>query len=243
MFDYFGDAPKDIIGHLRPLFARGACYVREDGKIGIKGNNVWDVPWIHVMPKGGEIEARDRLALCFLSMDVKFRFYNFVPIRCHACWKVVVRPRTVKELFALHELQKELNLWSKAGIEERPFVPAIYGGYFYNDTIEEGHECKSIVAKAVASEISRDIPVFLKRGCTEYERVFPERGWRIPPGQKEFEAWMDDLLVLEVNKIQPPDFMELNAKRKWVERAFEIGDATYLDFTHNRPLHPLPEAY
>lgn len=243
MFDYFEEAPKDIIGHLRPLFEKGACYVREDGKIGITGKNASRVPWIYITPEGGVEEEHNRKATCMVCMDIKFKYYKFVPIRCHACWKVVVRPRTLSELFALHELQKELGLWSKAGIEERPYVPANYSGYFYNDTLDKARQCKVVVERRIAADISPDIPIFIQRGCTEYEKVFPERSWRIPQGQKEFEAELDALLVVEVNRINPPDYVVRNTKRQWVEFAFQRGDATYLEFTHNRPLHQLPETY
>ena len=240
MFDYFEEAKHDIIGHLRPLFKKGALYVREDGKIGITGRNWSHIPWIYIVSKRGVEKEHNRKAVCFVSKDIKFKYYHFIPIGCHACWKVVVRPRTLKELFALHDLQKELGLWSKAGIEERSIVPAVYGGYFYNPTLDKARKCKIIVEKAVASEISSDIPIFVKRGCTEYEKLFPEpRHWKIPLGQKEFEAEMDDLLVMEVNMSPPPDYVVRNTKRQWVERAFEVGDETYRLFTGGKALGQL----
>jgi len=119
-------------------------------------------------------------------------------------------------------------------------VPAVYGGYFYNDTLSDAQICEATVKKAVASKISPDIPIYVKRGCTEYEKEFPEsKHWKIPPGQKEYEAELDDLLVLEVKRIDPPDYVVRNAKRKWVERAGELGHE-YRQFTGGKTLPFIP---
>lgn len=242
MFDYFKDSPKDIIAHLRPLFQRGVACVR-DGKVLINGEDSWDVPWIYITPEGGIEEEHNCRAICFMCAEIKFKGWSFIPIRCHSCWKVVVRPRTLKELFALHELQKEMGLWSKTGIEDRPKIPAVYGGYFYNDTLDKARQCKVVVEKRIAADISPDIPIYIKRGCTEYEEKFPEpRHWKIPPKQKEFEAYLDDRIILKARKAMQPDFVALNVKRKWVERAFELGQE-YRTFTGGRELHELTTTY
>jgi len=240
MFDYF-ESQYDIIGHLRPLFARGVAYVR-DGKVHIKGNDSWDVPWIYITPDG-EAEEHTRKAVCFMCQEIKFKYWHFIPVRCHNCWKVVVRPRTLKELFDLHELQKELNLWSKAGIEDRPRTPHIYGGYFYNKTLKEARKCRAMVQEAVSSKINPDIPINIKRGCTEFEEKFQEsKQWTIAPGVQEFEDYLDERIVLDIEKSPQPDFVILNVKRKWVERACEVGH-DYLDFAGGRSISTLVTTY
>lgn len=236
MFNYFTESLKDVIGHLRPLFQRGACYVREDGKIGIKGKNVWDVPWVYTVPE----EDRN----CIIPKTVLFPYYGFIPSRCHKCWKVVVRPQTLSELFKLYELQKRLGLSSKVGIEDRPIVEGVYGGYFYNDSLEEGLACKIVVERLVSSEIGLNVSVILKRGCTEYEHKHPNPDtWRITEQQKETEADLADLLILETKKVIQTDYIIRNVKRKWVERACEVGDETYREFTGGRSLYPSIKTY
>lgn len=63
---------------------------------------------------------------------------RFIPQGCQNCHKVVVKPRTYKELLDLRKLQVELDYPSKCGIEERSFSKGLYGGYFYCGGIEDG---------------------------------------------------------------------------------------------------------
>lgn len=236
MFDYFEEAPRDIIGHLRPLFKQGACYIREDLKIGLKGTNTWNVSWIYTLFG----EDRD----CIIPLQVLFPHYGFIPSRCHRCWKVVVRPRTLKELFALYELQAWLKLPSKVGVEERPYIHSTYGGYFYSNTLEDGLACKTRVEKAIAADISPDIPIILKRGCTEFEQKYPNPAtWTITKEQEEVEADIAEWLVLETKKVDQSELVIRNVKRRWVELAYACGDETYRDFTGGRPLYPAIKTY
>ena len=234
-FDYFEESAKDIIGHLRPLFAKGACYVREDTKIGVRGINIWDVPWVYTVP--------EKEPYCILSRQVVFPHYGWIPSRCHKCWKVVVRPRALKELFALYELQKQLDLPSKVGLEERPQIHEIYGGYFYNDTLDKARQCKVVVERRVAADISPDIPIFIQRGCSEYEDKFPDTtAWKISREQKDIETHLAKWLVLETKKADQSELVIRNVKRKWIERACEVGHE-YRQFSGGRPLYKTKMIY
>ncbi len=124
-----------------------------------------NVPWIYV--------RTDSSKECEFWHYIVFEVYGLFPIGCLNCWKVVVRPRTVKELFQLHEYEENVYTGHcKCGIEIRDYVHGNYGGYFYSNSFEEGIECYGIVRKGIDKHISPDVPVILKRACTEFEMKY-----------------------------------------------------------------------
>ena len=133
----------------------------------------WNVPW-HYINDDPERAARCRKLL------ILFQAFNFKPSFCRdSCWKVVVSPRTLRELYQLRLIQLDMvdadpKCWCKCGIEMRPINGGVlYGGYFYENSKEVGlkrwHEVRSLV--------DFGIPVILKRHCTEMELRFgdPEK--------------------------------------------------------------------
>ena len=201
-------------------------------------------PWHYVNPS-----AED----CLLHMNIIFGVMShvaknqFVPIHCLGCWKVVVRPKTLKQLFALENLQKELNLPSKCGIEVRNYVPALYGGYFYNRSLEEGRACYKKVREAVTENenLGEDIQVYLKRACTEMERKFGETDkWEeATEEQKEIEKIIFSLIAYDpIGQKQPSHFMA-HLHKSWIEWAFTHGDETYKEYTNGLPIEPAAVTY
>jgi hypothetical protein len=158
----------------------------ETGKITtILRSKAHDVPWVYT--------RSDPRLNCTLWTEVHFKALDIFPEPCLNCWKVVVRPRTFKELIMLLEIQKEhTTRFCKCGIELRDYVHGNYGGYFYNHGMTEGLDCLDDVRGLVAEHISPDVPVVLKRYCTEFELKFGpsneveqtlERGYFIHPEQ------------------------------------------------------------
>jgi hypothetical protein len=172
----------------------------------------------------------------FKHMDV-----DWVPSDCQGCWKVVVRPPTLLALFALEHLQKRLDRPSKCGIEVRESVHGLYGGYFYNLSLEDGRECYAAVRAAVDADelLGPDVPVLLKRGCTEYElEAGPSDEWKVTPDQERAEAEIKRLFVSDHNFSAQPDHLVTRVHRKWIEFAYAAGDETYKHFTNGEPLFP-----
>jgi hypothetical protein len=195
-----------------------------------------EVPWHYVNP---EMD-------CFMWSDVLFESVSkqiektFVPSYCQQCFKVVVRPKTLKQLFALEALQIKLGRHCKCGIEVRGYVPALYGGYFYNRGLEEGLERLEEVREAVHADplLGPDVDVFLKRSCTEMERAMGRSDeWPEPTaGQLELEALiMRTIDHKDFIQRQPEAFVR-HAHRRWIEWASRNGDETYLEFTGGRPI-------
>jgi len=178
-----------------------------------------------------------------VMFDVVFRHLgkNWVPSKCQQCFKVVVRPKTLRQLFALLELQKRLNRPCKCGIERRETVHGLYGGYFYNWGLHEGRKCYDIVRQAVDEdkELGPDVPVLLKRACTEYElKCGDSDKWTVEPEQLEVEAQLERWLVDDDYEHRQAEKLVHNVHRKWIEWAFANGDKTFADFTDGEPLYP-----
>lgn len=223
----------DIITRIKPLLERGGYYLRpEDGVIAPRVPGLaWDTPWIHV--------KHDYDAHCHLYHSVFFDIMKFIPTFCRNCWKVVVRPRTVVELFDLYELQKELDRPGKCGAEPRVSVFGLYGGYFYNRSKAEGMECYKLVRKAVNEWLSPDVGVILKRYCSEFElELGPsnEMPMRLSPEEEEVERYIETNFERERYHTVQPEHVQAFVMRKWIHWAYQNNDPTYAEFTDGKPM-------
>jgi len=205
-----------------------------DGRVVSRRRPPCQTPWVFF----GSLHA----TRCRLWHDGVFMSFGFVPSPCHECFKVVVRPRTLKELFQLQEVARTQDGVAKCGAECRRFIPALYGGYFYTRGIDEGLDRYRAVREAVSRRVSPDVPVFLKRGCSKYEIALGRSDrWRVAPEQVSVERWLSDRLspgIFEWDMVpfrQPAVMVDLVQKR-WIQWAFQNGDSTYLEFTGGRPL-------
>jgi len=248
----------DIIRMLEPLLESGNHFLRvEDGKIKARYVSLpKDTPWIHVKHTLGFD--------CGLWNQITFRCIvpslpsgqKFVPRRCQQCWKVCVKPRTLQQLFNLHETQKQLDLPSKCGIEVRESVPGLYGGYFYNKGLKSGMDCYNKVMVAMlknehlaplvdeVDEFGRTTRIILKRACTEYEHTVGDSSkWEITPEQEFIEDMVDNYVVHESYSLTQPEHLLWNIKRRWIEFAWEHGDPTYARYTGGKPLYPAYVTY
>jgi len=221
----------DLITKLKPMFDKGALHLRNDGKIDQDTRLTYNSPWIHqrIAPNRN----------CGLY-HIYYNHFGFIHSRCQECWKVVVRPRTLSELDKLRQIQKKLDTPSKCGIEKRDTVCGLYGGYFYNDSLEKGRDCY----KLVRATISPEITVLLKRGCTEFEiGGEPSDLWEVTEDQKELEEYLNDWVVSNVEKLPQPDHLKDTVFRSWIHWAYQHGDMTYLDYTDGKPLFPPYKTY
>lgn len=240
-------AAHDIVEHLRPLWERQGFKLREaDGKLVGSPISAMEGPW-HYIKHRWEFD-------CFTWHHVIFEFFGktrklgrpFVPSKCQECFKVVVRPQTLKQLFLLEKLQIALDRPCKCGIEVRDTVHGLYGGYFYCKGLEEGLARYKEVRAAIdaADGLGWEVPVILKRACTEFElECGPSDQWQVIPEQLKLEAMVDRYLVKDDILRDQPEHVVLHVQRKWIEFAYKNGDATYLEFTGGRPLYPPPVTY
>lgn len=237
----------DIVEHLRPLWQSKGFRLREaDGKFMGDPQAAVEGPW-HYVKHRWEFD-------CFSWHHVIFDYLSkpgllgkpFVPSECHQCFKVVVRPRTLKELFALERLEQEMDRPCKCGIEVRDTVHGLYGGYFYCKGLEEGLIRYREVRQAIneTQYLGWEVPVILKRACTEYEIACgPSDQWEITPEQLKLEALVKQFLVIDDVVRKQPEHVVQHIHRKWIEFAYAHGDSTYAEFTNGKPLAPPPVTY
>lgn len=201
----------------------------EDNRYLVKTQRVFDTPWVFSnFPK-------DRNCDLYWTIDKQF---NFAHSRCHQCWKVCIEIKTVEQLFQFHELQKTLPYYGKCGIEKRPYVNKLYGGYFYCNSKDEGLYVKGIVKDLINEKIG-DLKVSLKRGCTEFEGKYGDSaGWVITKEQEELEREINEKIVYEREDQKPSEDVERHSKREWIVFACNNGDETYKKFNNGEVLLP-----
>jgi len=225
---------NDIISLVRPLLEQGGYKLRDgDGKIFVETFMAFLTPWHHVY----HADNLDCHTWHKIMFDVIFQRTGrkMAPSRCHNCWKVVVRPKTLKQLFALLGLQQRMGRPSKCGIEVRETVCGHYGGYFYNYSLPEGLECYEAVRAEVDAdpELGPEISVILKRACTEFELfVGPSDEWKVTEEQAHIEALVNKWFVRDIiQRSQPPHAIAAVHKR-WIDWAYQNADMTYLEYTN-----------
>lgn len=241
---------NDIFEWVKPLIENSGWRWREsDGKIYSQLKpSIVETPWHHV--------KTDYRLKCGLWHQIMFDLVGnklpnnqkFVPSKCQNCYKVVVRPKTVKQLFALKNLQGELNCPSKCGIERREAVHGLYGGYFYNVGLKAGLEKYEIVVEAVKKNkyLGKEIAdkIILKKACTEYEHAVGDSAkWEITDAQLHIEGLLERWLIMDDVELIQPEKMIHHVHRRWIEWAYANGDPTYAHFTGGKPLYPSYSTY
>ena len=102
----------DLMAKAKGLIGRGYSIRPSDNKIvTTTPSKSVDAPWYY---------TRQHPELnCNLWHHITFRVFDILPQGCMSCWKVVVRPRTVKELFMLLHIQEDHYKGAcKLGMEE-----------------------------------------------------------------------------------------------------------------------------
>lgn len=227
---------KDLVGRIKKLLDSGGYMMRmEDGKFVPKIPQVgYDAPWVYV--------SHDTTLRCDLYHRVFFNIMGHIHSRCRECWKVVVRPQTLTQLFELYEFQREMGVPCKCGLELRKTVCGLYGGYFYCRGKEQGLERYKEVRALVDERLGPEVPVILKRYCTEFEIGEGSKG---PSDQTpdatheeiEFEMYVEAHFPRVVGGgVQMPDHLMASVMVRWIHHAFEHADMTYLEYTGGEKL-------
>jgi len=223
---------NDYVTKFLPLLRKGWKLSQHDGRF-VHGNSATghSVPWVYVKNVEGY--------RCDINNDVFFEILGHIPSQCRSCYKVVVRPRNVVELFDLYEVQKTMDVPCKCGRELRPSVNGLWGGYFYCRGLEEGLRRKEEVRKLVDEHISPEIPVFLKRYCTEFEIDGPPSNETPHTITKEEQEMEDKVLFLFPAKgsfTNNPEWLNAKVMREWIEYAHANGDNSYLELNGGESL-------
>ncbi len=223
----------DIIDAFAPFFEQGWYIDSKTKKLNCMPALATDAPWIYVNPRPD--------IYCTVYMNI-FNVGRFRPKMCRNCFKVAIRPKTVAQLIRLYELMetkfKEQGLYCKCGMEERPIVFGNYGGYNYNQGLEEGKESYKIIREYLKT-LGRDVDVILKNGCTEMElKLGPTKQYVVPEWADEFEEKIMAAIELPKKDISTPKIIADHTIRRWLEFAWDRGDKTCLEFSDGIPIFP-----
>jgi hypothetical protein len=224
-YDYESLHANDFVGRIGVLLRKGWFISNITGKLTLPNERKIDVksPWVHIK------KAPQRR--CILKHYVLWDCFKVIHSQCYDCYKVVVEPRNVKELFQLHDIMAQLNYYSKCGIEKRPWVGRQYGGYFYNDSIGEGREKYDTVRAAVSKHISPDVPVKLKRGCTEFEmRRGPSDKWIYTNEDKFWDAMCEKWTDIPLDDSEQSGILKVHIRKMWLDREYAINPEVLREF-------------
>jgi len=192
-----------------------------------------NTPWIHSM---GSYKKE-----CWFDHHIMFDIFNIIPPRCQECWKTVATPTTFKQLLEIEDIQMQMKVPSKCGVELRDYTPKHYGSYWYTNSLDEGRERYEQVRKIVDEHVTdgKNLSVILKRGCTEFEMIKgPSPFWHMTPREEEmYELVYAHVDTGKVNAIQP-EIIKNHVRTTWALWAHMNGDFTYKDFNGGESLFP-----
>lgn len=183
---------------------------------------------------------------CKRDMAVFHRF-KVIPRYCFDCYKISIEPRTVIELFKLMFFFEKLDLpddnTRKCMTEKRAQVSGFYKGFIYCRGIKEAEKIVNMIQKPIAEEISKKIPITVKRGCSEYALAFPEYA-QIGKGKTMMaykEEWQVYENMVDENFVVDAELSESDTHNHssytldeyvtmfyWLQYAAAIGDMSYL---------------
>ncbi len=240
---------NDVLEWVRPLLDTKAYTCRRsDGKFELGPiTEPTKSPWHHIDFAANAVCPY--LQHVFNVVSPRTPAGKFIPSRCQSCWKIVIRPRTLKELFVLEGILEGLRWPSKCGIERRSYTPTKYGrygGYIYNESEEEGLEKLVVIRKIISddSELGRldvggePVEAYLKRACTEMEAAFPDSTtWSVSKEQERVERLLNWLVVIDIPATHSATHMLNKVHMTWIEWACENGDETYLEYTDGKVLY------
>jgi len=233
---------SDTITLLQPLLDSGAYVINpEDGKIWNKDelNNTRSLDaneWIYTNNPPSDYA-------CTWWRDIA-KVLRYVPSPCLSCWKVVVRPRNLSELYKAYMMQLKMveenpECYCKCGMESRPFVFGSYGAYFYTKSLEAGRKRYNEVRRMVDAYVSSDVNVILKRYCSEFELDF---GSTLTYKQPELAPIWEEMIRrdCQINWIHyvQPEMIIKKTMREWIKFAWDRGDVSVFQFTGMQHIVP-----
>jgi len=213
--------------------AAGRLIAKEDGAWELpaesrRGPNVWLTG-----PVASPFSCRPLKRVLFEGAYGK----GCVPFGCRSCFKVKIALKTLRQLMAARDLANPTPYAFKCGLDLGiRYSSGVYAAFFYLDGLEQARSAFAELRRLVdeAPALGPDTPMLIKRGCTEYEvHCGPSDSY--PIASEEVEAWLLAHVTIPPSVQALPKGMTV---LHWIQAAFQLGDETYLDFTHGRRLYP-----
>jgi len=229
---------------MQPIIQRlrsGAFEIGTDHKLRVNEVVVPERPWLSV--------NSDPERFCNKWQDIYFKHYHIISKACRNCWKVMMKPATLKEVFQIRNLQLSMDINAKVGCETRPYTGNKngYTAVWYaplNSGLKEGRELFSLIDAKIQALLGREgkRELILKRGCTEMEHWtsnvygIGSDKWDELAQKGSFDAkemLLDTVWEMDEKVMDVPTFCNDHVTQLMIDFAFENGDLTYLEYTDN----------
>ena len=189
-------------------------------------------------------------APCRLLNDVLFTIVYGqaqVPYGCRACYKIWIRPQSLRALFALKDLLDDTPYSTKIKVEALdPLSPNVYLGIVYGGDLAETRAAYHVLRAAITAcpRLGADIAMEIRRGCHNYEKLCgPSDQYGFDPALESVEAALAVHFVDAPPKARPRQQRDAAARLRMVQIAHQLGDESYKDFTGGKPLAMSPVLY
>ena len=187
---------------------------------------------------------------CNRHMQI-FNKYKIIPKFCFGCYKVQVEPRSLLELMKLFVVFDRIKLnennTRKCWVEMRPEISGFYKGVIYCSSLEEAYQIADYLEIIVKEKFGSEVPVAVKRGCSEYYTVFSDYK-EINKSGAQLMNYNDDWKAVEVkyDSKNPTkskgvirqslcclSLSDVLILRNWIDYAKGIGDSSAKLFKQN----------
>lgn len=226
----------DLSIKLAPFLDKGIMSINTEGYFTTGPEDqktlVINTPWLMVNSDTGPPQND-----CFRHHLIKYDLFDILPIACLECYKVVVSPQNLIQMFTLLGIMNDLKYPGKIGMEKRDYSPGLWHAFFYCNGLEHGLKRYYQVFDELQDRSLGDLPIILKRGCTEFEvEMGPSDQWESlisPQQRKQGEPYLDRWI--KTTPIGPPHdiaaWLSARLQYQWIEWAAANGDETYLEYT------------
>lgn len=161
---------------------------------------------------------------CFIRHSLYFTAFGVMPEYCvNSCWKTVIKPCTLSDLFKVNDYLKETDKTSKCGLDLRNFSFGSYLGVIYSETLSDAKPKEEEAKKAFP-----ELDIFTKKGCTEFENRLSSRYWNVTDQQVKLEKKLQDRIDHSwPEHFELPDWLVEKIQTFWTQIAYGRGDETW----------------
>lgn len=194
----------------------------------------FDTNWLFV---GATVASRD----CYKWHTIMFNHFDLVPEYCRFhCYKIVVGVRDFAQAFKFFNMmqcsaaifQQCCNLHGKCGIDSRKYTEGPFNAFFYCHGLEEALEKYVQVRQLVDEYLGDDVPVIIKRSCTEFERRYGSTDgefWQeMKPEERDLERRLCDMFTGHWSIVTQPDWLKNKVFLRWRDWANSHGDKSWV---------------
>jgi len=214
------------------------CFIKNDARI---RNGIWKIGENDRVVRKGRAKIEDSYIHwghhkerdCTVLYDILHDEFGYLPYKCLNCWKVIVSPKTVKQLIRFKDIAMKTGKPGKWGYDTRDYTEGIYKIYIYCDS---KNEANSVGIKLIEMGVPREY-IKIQNACTEFNMAFGEIS-KIKLSKEEIEEQKkieEKFAPVEAPKV--PDWVKETIFCKLIRVAEMIGDDTRHEFIETQ-LHP-----